>query len=96
MTRIAHLEFPVNLGAENDATGTIAKLTIKRPKVGDILATSKLAETEDERRVHAVARMCKQLPSLIEQLYASDWERVNDAYDELRFPERSGATLEES
>ena len=96
MTRIAHLEFPVELGAEGDEAGKIAKLTIKRPKVGDILACSKLGINDDERRIQAVARMSKQLPSLIEQLYASDWERVNDAYDELRFPKQNRVVLEKS
>ena len=96
MTRIAHLEFPVTLGAEGDSAGKVDKLTIKRPKVGDILTTSKLGTNEDERRIQAVARMSKQLPSLIENLYASDWERVNDAYDELRFPKQIRAASEES
>lgn len=91
MTRIINLEFPIELGAEGDDAGIIDKLTIKRPKVGDILAASKLGASEDERRLQAVARMSKQMPSLIEEIFASDWERVNDAYDELRFPLQKGA-----
>lgn len=96
MTRIIHLEFPPKLGAEGDEAGVVKSLTMKRPKVKDILTTSKLAATEDDRRVQIVARMTGQVPSLIEELYASDWERLNDAYDELRFPKHSGATLENS
>lgn len=91
MTRVVTLEFPVALGKDDDAAGTIDTITIKRPKVGDILAISKQGASEDERRIHAVARMSGQMPSLIQELYASDWERVNDAYDELRFPSLTGA-----
>ncbi len=96
MTRIVYLEFPIELGGEDDEAGVIAKLTIGRPKVGDILATSKLGNTDDERRVQAVAKMAKQLPSLIEILYASDWEVVNNAFDELRFPKQILAASAES
>ncbi|MEH0021696.1 MAG: phage tail assembly protein [Desulfobacter sp.] len=92
MTRLINLEYPIPLGADGDSSGLVAQLTMKRPKVRDILETSRLAATEDERRIQAVARMTGQLPSLIEELYACDWERLNDAYDELRFPKPSGVT----
>jgi hypothetical protein len=96
MTRIVHLEFPLVLGAEDDAEGTVDKLTMKRPKVGDILAAGKLAKTEDERLMQEVARMSGQLPSLIEKLYASDFDCMEDAYYELRYPSQKLAVSAES
>ncbi|MCG8633091.1 MAG: phage tail assembly protein [Desulfobacterales bacterium] len=96
LTRIVYLEFPLELGKEGDQAGIIDKLTLGRPTVGDILETSRQGTTEDERRVFVVAKMTKQLPSLIEKLYASDWDVLNDAYDELRFPKQKLAVSGES
>ena len=86
LTRVVTLEFPLVLGADGDAAGKVHRLILRKPKVRDILAAGKVAVTEDERRVQLVASVAGQLPSMIEELYASDWERVNDAFDELRFP----------
>ena len=91
MTRIVRLEFPIQMGTEGDSNTTIESLTLKRPKVGDILKTSKLGDNEDERRLEAIARVSGQITSLIKEVYASDWERINDAYDELRFPSPTSA-----
>lgn len=84
--RIVFLEFPIQLGNPDDPTATLAKITLKRPKVKDLLALGKQSGTEDERQIRLMAALSTQQPSVLEELYASDWERLNKAFEELRFP----------
>jgi len=84
--RIVHLDYPVQMGAAADPAATVSAITLKKPKVRDILAVSKQGGNADERQIRLMAVVSGQMPSLLEELYASDWERLSSAFEELRYP----------
>jgi hypothetical protein len=84
--RIVHLDYPIKLGSEGDPAATVSSITLKKPKVRDILAAGKDGGSEDERQVRLMSVLSSQLPSVLEEVYASDWERLTKAFEELRYP----------
>lgn len=66
------LKFP----AENGLT----KLSIRRPKVRDMLATEKSKGSDAEKEVLLFANLCEAAPSDIEGLDMADYQQLQDAY----------------
>lgn len=86
MERVVTLQYPVALGGLDEAMDKVTSLTLRKPKVGQILKASRESGSSDESLLRAIAACCNQPRSLLEELYASDWEILVTAFEELRFP----------
>jgi len=55
-------------------------LSMRRPKVRDLLAADKAGKGDAEREVHLFACLCEVEPALIEELDMDDYGRLQKAY----------------
>ena len=76
------LKHPISFG-EGEGAVEYKALTMRTPKVKEILAARK-GETDADQKEKAIVATCCGVPaSLIDELYFPDYERLLEAYDEL-------------
>lgn len=75
LTTSVTLEF----GAEIDGA-QVGVLQMRRPRVRDLLTADKGSTGAIEREIKLFANLCEVAPSVIEDLYKSDYGRLQDAY----------------
>jgi len=69
------LSYPVKMaGAE------VSVITMRRPKVRDMIVVSKSAATDVEREVRMFANLCQVEPSAIEDMDMADYLKLQEAY----------------
>ncbi len=70
------LKHPVKL-----ATGqTIAKLTLRRPKVRDLKEAQRVSDKPEEQELALIARLAGLTPEDIEELDLADYKALADAF----------------
>lgn len=63
---------------------TVASVTMRRPKVRDLLAAEKATQGESEREVWLIACLCEVAPAVIEELFVADFIQLkNQCHDFL-------------
>lgn len=76
------LKYPITFG-EGDGAVEYKVLTMRMPKVKQILAARKGESDADQREKAIVATCCGVPASLIDELYFPDYEQLLEGYDEL-------------
>jgi len=56
------------------------KLTLRRPKVRDMLAADKSSGSDAEKEVTIFCNLCEVSPAVIEELDLSDYKQLQDKY----------------
>jgi hypothetical protein len=69
------LKYPVEVG--NDR---IESMTMRGPKVRDLLASEKAARSDSEREVHLFACLCEVTPEIIENMAVGDYLVMQGKY----------------
>ena len=59
------------------------ELNIARPKVKDRLAASRKAGTDAEKEVFLFAKLCNTSPDVIEEMDASDYQRLQEVLSDF-------------
>ncbi len=78
MTKTIELKSPVQAnGAE------VTKLSMREPKVRDMLAAEKATNSSGELEILMFASICEVAPSVIEDLTMADYLRVQAAYQDF-------------
>lgn len=70
-----NLKQAVTLGGEE-----YTHLTLRRPKVRDMLGVDKQGGTDAEKEVRIFANLCEVSPSVIEELDLADYQALQGAY----------------
>ena len=69
------LRYPVSAdGAE------LATLTLRRPKVRDLLAAETAGGSPAEKEIRLFAHLCETPPAVIEAMDLADYQRLQEAY----------------
>ena len=55
-------------------------LSLRRPKVRDLLLAAKLGDTDEEREVRMFANLCEVPPETIEELDVADYRALQEEY----------------
>ena len=72
------LTFPVTLnGIETTA------LSMRRPKVRDMLVGEKKGKSDAEREIHVFANLCEVTPDLIQELDMADYAELQKTYQDF-------------
>jgi len=58
----------------------IERLTMRAPKVRDMLAQDKAKGTDAEKEVRLFANLCEVAPAVVEELSLADYRRLQEAY----------------
>lgn len=74
-TREITLKFPLNDGGQK-----IDSITIRRPKVRDMLSSAKNSGSDAENEVILFAGLCDIPPKLIESMDLVDYQQLQAAY----------------
>ena len=72
------LTYPVSVSGIETAT-----LSMRRPKVRDMLAGDKRGKTDAEKEIHIFANLCEVSPEVIEELDMMDYAEVQKAYQDF-------------
>ncbi len=75
MTQTIKLDYPI--AAEGR---TIDEITLRRPKVRDMLAADGLAGSEAEKEIRMFANLAEMTPATIEALDLADYQALQEAY----------------
>ncbi len=75
MSEMITLQHPVTL----DGLQTTA-LTMRRPKVRDMLSADKQGGTDAQKEIRTFANLCEVTPSVIEELDLADYQALQKAY----------------
>ena len=59
------------------------KLTIRPPKVRDLLMASKFDGSDEEKEVRIFANLCEVPPEVIEELTIKDYQQLQKAYQDF-------------
>lgn len=68
------LDFPITV-----AGATVSVLSMRRPKVGDILVANRIKD-EVEKEVHIFANLCQLSPTDIHSLDFKDYKKLQEAF----------------
>lgn len=71
------LDYPINIeGVE------VSKLTLRRPKVGDVLAAEEQAKGKGDKETEILtfANLCQITPAEIRELDLGDYKRLQEAF----------------
>ncbi len=78
MTAQIKLTHPVLVeGAE------VTTLQPRRPKVRDMLAVDKTAQSDAEKEINLFANLCEVLPAVIQELDMADYSKLQQAYQDF-------------
>lgn len=69
------LKHPITLEGE-----TYTHLTLRRPKVRDMLGADKQGGSDAEKEIHIFANLCEVLPLVIEELDLADYQALQGVY----------------
>ncbi len=69
------LLFPVNINGNS-----YTSLTIRRSKVKDRLAVSKLNLSDEEREIRLLSNLCEVSPEVLQELDEKDYQALQTAY----------------
>ncbi|MCG8471379.1 MAG: phage tail assembly protein [Desulfobacterales bacterium] len=69
------LEYPVTVDGIETKT-----LSMRRPKVRDMLASEKKATTDAEKEIGVFANLCEVSPKAIEELDMMDYGKLQETY----------------
>ncbi len=58
----------------------VHKLTLRRPKVRDMLAVEKSAHSDAEKEIHLFASLCEVPPASLHDLDMSDYAKLQQHY----------------
>ncbi len=58
----------------------VRQLTLRRPKVRDMLAADKAGGTDAEKEIRAFANLCEIGPKTVEELDLADYRQAPKAY----------------
>jgi hypothetical protein len=73
-----NLKHPITLGGEE-----YTQLTLRRPKVRDMLGVDKQGGSDAEKEVRIFANLCEVPPSVIEELDLADYQALQGAYQDF-------------
>ncbi len=59
---------------------TIETLTLRRPKVRDMLAVEKAAQSDAEKEITLFANLCELSPTTLHELDMADYTQLQQAY----------------
>jgi hypothetical protein len=74
------LEFPIKIeGVE------VSRLTLRRPKVGDVLAAEEQAKGKGEKEIEILtfANLCQVTPAEIRELDLDDYKKIQEAFSDF-------------
>ena len=81
MTKTIELKYPITVdGAE------ISQLSMRNPKVSDMLAGEKGGGTDAKKEIRTFANLCEVSPETIEELYGADYLALQKAYKNFLSP----------
>ena len=69
------LQFPVEIGGAK-----ITELAMRRSKVKDRLAVSKMQGTDADKEIRLFANLCEVEPSVIEELDELDYKKLQEVF----------------
>lgn len=72
------LNEPVEVNGER-----FEKLSIRAPRVRDLLMASKLDGSDEEKEVRIFANLCEVPPEVIEELTIKDYQQLQQAYQDF-------------
>ena len=75
MTQTIKLDYPVTAEGR-----TIDEITLRRPKVRDMLAADKGAGSEAEKEIRMFANLAEVAPAIIEGLDLADYQALQETY----------------
>ena len=55
-------------------------LSLRRPKVRDVLLAAKIGGTDEEKEIRVLANLCEVAPDVVEELDMADYKRLQDGY----------------
>lgn len=62
---------------------TLSELSIRRPKVRDMLAMENMAKNEAEKEINLFANLCELTPEALHELDMSDYAKLQKAYQDF-------------
>jgi len=69
------LKHPITLEGEE-----VTQLTLRRPKVRDMLGADKQGGTDAEKEIRIFANLCEVTPAVIEELDLADYQALQGVY----------------
>lgn len=69
------LRYPVEVGHDK-----FESITMRRPKVRDLIAAEKSARGDAEREVRLFASLCEVAPEVVENIDVSDYLKMQEQY----------------
>lgn len=55
-------------------------LSLRRPKVRDVLLAAKIGGTDEEKEIRVLANLCEVAPDVVEELDMADYKKLQDGY----------------
>ncbi len=62
---------------------SISRLTIRRPKVRDMLASDKPSKSDAEKEINLFANLCEVTPESLHELDMADYGKLQQAYQDF-------------
>lgn len=62
---------------------SVKKLTLRRPKVRDMLTVEKSAHSDAEKEIHLFANLCEVQPAALHELDMADYAKLQKAYQDF-------------
>lgn len=62
---------------------TLSQLTVRRPKVRDMLAMENTAKNDAEKEINLFANLCEVNPDSLYELDMSDYSKLQKAYQDF-------------
>lgn len=61
----------------------LSELTLRRPKVRDMLAMEKSSKSDAEKEIHLFANLCEMAPEKLHDLDMADYAKLQKAYQDF-------------
>lgn len=72
------LDYPVTSDGQE-----ITSISIRRPKVADMLAADSKKESDAQKEISMFANLCEVSPKTIEELDLKDYRKLQEAYQDF-------------
>ncbi|MGR6871250.1 phage tail assembly protein [Pseudomonas sp. HK3] len=76
-------KIPLDFAINNEAGHAINELSMRRPKVRDMITADKSAASEGEKEIAMFANLCEVTPDQIQDLDMKDYGKLQDAYQDF-------------
>lgn len=73
--KVIKLTYPINLNNVE-----YKELKMRRSKVRDRLAVTKMSGSDEEREIRLIANLCDITPEVIEELFEKDYQKLQQEY----------------